>query len=183
MIAVDLSTGMLAEARKRAARGRRLRPDHVRRSTTCATTSRPHPVALVTIPYRSFLHMATTEDQLACLASVNRSLVPGGRLILNMFVPGPGVRRRTGPPSQPPRRVHRRAGPPLRAVGDTASTRSPHRTSRSERSSRRTTASGSSRATSPRCTSGWSTATRWSTSSRAPDSRWRPYMVTSTSVR
>ena len=47
------------------------------------------PVNLVTIPYRSFLHMITTEDQLTCLRNVGRSLVSGGHLILNMFVPDP----------------------------------------------------------------------------------------------
>lgn len=88
VIAVDLSTAMLAEARKRAQEAgvsdRVTFIEHDMRSFVAEP-----PVQLVTIPYRSFLHMATTEDQLACLDTVRRSLVPGGRLILNMFVPDP----------------------------------------------------------------------------------------------
>ena len=88
VLAVDLSSSMLAEARKRATDAgvadRITFIEHDMRDFVA-----PHPVELVTIPYRSFLHMATTGDQLACLASVNRSLQPGGLLILNMFVPDP----------------------------------------------------------------------------------------------
>ena len=88
VIAVDLSEAMLAEARKRAADAgvadRITFVEHDMRDFVASD-----PVELVTIPYRSFLHMATTEDQLACLASVNRSLALGCRLILNMFVPDP----------------------------------------------------------------------------------------------
>ena len=88
LIAVDLSTGMLTEARKRAAEaGVADRITFVEADMMDFVAG--DPVELVTIPYRSFLHMPSTEDQLACLASVNRSLVPGGRLILNMFVPDP----------------------------------------------------------------------------------------------
>ncbi len=45
------------------------------------------PVPLVTIPFRTFLHNLTTEDQLATLAACHRALVPGGRLALNVFNP------------------------------------------------------------------------------------------------
>ena len=88
VIAVDLSPAMLDEARKRAAEA-----GVADRITFVEYDMRdyvaPQPVELVTIPYRSFLHMATSEDQLACLDSVRRSLQPGGRLILNVFVPDP----------------------------------------------------------------------------------------------
>jgi ubiquinone/menaquinone biosynthesis C-methylase UbiE len=88
VIAVDLSAAMLAEARRRAAdAGVSDRITFVEADMRSFVASPP--VELVTIPYRSFLHMATTEDQLACLASVDASLRPGGRLILNMFVPDP----------------------------------------------------------------------------------------------
>lgn len=42
---------------------------------------------LIFIPYRSFLHLLTTEDQRAALATIRRHLQPGGRLALNIFNP------------------------------------------------------------------------------------------------
>jgi SAM-dependent methyltransferase len=42
---------------------------------------------LATVPFRPFQHLLTVEDQLACLASIRRHLVPGGRLILDLFNP------------------------------------------------------------------------------------------------
>lgn len=44
-------------------------------------------VPLVTIPFRTFLHNLTTEDQLATLGACHRALEPGGRLALNVFNP------------------------------------------------------------------------------------------------
>jgi SAM-dependent methyltransferase len=45
---------------------------------------------LVTIPFRSFLHLVLDEEQLGCLACVNRHLAPGGLLALNFYVPATG---------------------------------------------------------------------------------------------
>ncbi len=42
---------------------------------------------LVTIPFRPFQHLTTVEDQLACLNSIHRCLVEGGRLVLDLFNP------------------------------------------------------------------------------------------------
>jgi ubiquinone/menaquinone biosynthesis C-methylase UbiE len=42
---------------------------------------------LIFIPYRSFLHLLTTEEQLQALATAYRHLLPGGRLALNIFNP------------------------------------------------------------------------------------------------
>lgn len=42
---------------------------------------------LATIPFRAFQHLATVEDQLACLAGIRRHLGAGGRLILDVFNP------------------------------------------------------------------------------------------------
>jgi ubiquinone/menaquinone biosynthesis C-methylase UbiE len=88
VVAVDVSNAMLTEARKRAAdAGVSDRITFIEGDMRDFVAREP--VRLVTIPYRSFLHMTTTDQQLACLDSVWRSLVPGGRLILNMFVPDP----------------------------------------------------------------------------------------------
>lgn len=43
--------------------------------------------SLVTIPFRPFQHLLTVEDQLSCLISIHRHLIPGGRLILDIFNP------------------------------------------------------------------------------------------------
>ncbi len=43
--------------------------------------------SLVTIPFRSFQHLVTVEDQLACLACIHRHLAGGGKLILDVFNP------------------------------------------------------------------------------------------------
>jgi len=47
----------------------------------------PREYALVTIPFRSFLHLTTVEDQLATLERVREHLQPGGRLAMNVFIP------------------------------------------------------------------------------------------------
>lgn len=47
----------------------------------------PREYALITIPFRSFLHLTSVEDQLAALERVREHLRPGGRLAMNVFVP------------------------------------------------------------------------------------------------
>lgn len=41
--------------------------------------------ASVLVPARSFLHVATQEEQVACLRNILAHLEPGGRLLLNVF--------------------------------------------------------------------------------------------------
>jgi ubiquinone/menaquinone biosynthesis C-methylase UbiE len=99
VVAVDASEAMLAVGKRRASEAglsRRISWIHDDMRTFMADPAVP----LVTIPFRSFVHLTTTEDQLATLRSVRRSLVEGGRLVLNLFVPDPafiaqndGVRR------------------------------------------------------------------------------------------
>lgn len=43
--------------------------------------------ALITTPFRSFQHLLTVEDQLACLRCVAQHLAPGGRFVLDVFQP------------------------------------------------------------------------------------------------
>src|SRR5215471_8657379 len=39
---------------------------------------------LVILPFRPFQHLTAAEDQIACLASIHRHLVQGGRLVLDL---------------------------------------------------------------------------------------------------
>jgi SAM-dependent methyltransferase len=43
--------------------------------------------ALATVPFRPFQHLATVDDQLACLACIRKHLQPGATLILDLFNP------------------------------------------------------------------------------------------------
>ncbi len=45
--------------------------------------------SLVTIPFRSFQHLITVEEQKACLTCVNKHLSPHGQLIIDVFHPRP----------------------------------------------------------------------------------------------
>jgi len=56
---------------------------------------------LVTIPFRPFQHLITTEDQISCLRSIHRHLAPGGKLVLDLFnpsIPYLGAPEGTPPP-------------------------------------------------------------------------------------
>jgi hypothetical protein len=44
-------------------------------------------VALVTCPFRSYLHLADDEERRRALARARELLVPGGRLIFDVFMP------------------------------------------------------------------------------------------------
>jgi hypothetical protein len=47
----------------------------------------PRRYSLITIPFRAFQHIMTTEDQLKTLRCVREHLEPGGRLVFNVFFP------------------------------------------------------------------------------------------------
>ncbi len=46
-------------------------------------------VPLVLIPFRSLLHMTTEADRLRALTASRELLLPGGRLVFDVFAPGP----------------------------------------------------------------------------------------------
>ena len=46
---------------------------------------------LVVIPFRSFLHLSSAQEQSGCLASIHRHLTAGGRLALNFYVARAGA--------------------------------------------------------------------------------------------
>ncbi len=80
---------MLAAARSRAAS---LPPEAAARVTLLRGDMRdppelPGPFRLVSLPYRTFQHLLTPDDQFAALAGFHDLLEPGGRLALNQFDP------------------------------------------------------------------------------------------------
>ncbi len=86
VIGVDSSEGMLAVARERAELAGAeldLRYGDLRDPPV------EGPVPLVLAPFRSLLHMETEADRLAAVRAVHRLLGPGGRLVFDVFSPGP----------------------------------------------------------------------------------------------
>ena len=86
VIGVDRSAGMLHVCRKAAERAGvggllDLREGDLR---TPPVTER---VRLVTCPFRAYLHLTTDEDRLQALRAAYRLLVPGGRLVFDIFEP------------------------------------------------------------------------------------------------
>ncbi len=47
----------------------------------------PEKFGLICIPFRSFQHLLTVADQIACLECIHRHLTPGGRVALDLFNP------------------------------------------------------------------------------------------------
>jgi SAM-dependent methyltransferase len=86
VVGVDASVEMLAVAREQAELGGVTGLIDFRHGDL-----RDPPLAgafpLVTIPFRSLLHMETDRDRRAALAAVRGLLAPGGRLIFDVFTP------------------------------------------------------------------------------------------------
>jgi len=83
IVGLDASPAMLARAREKAAGLSSARwVDGDMRDFDL-----PERFGLVAIPFRSFQHLLTVDDQLACLACIRRHLAPGGRLVINVFNP------------------------------------------------------------------------------------------------
>ena len=87
VIGVDFSAGMLEVAREAAAAAGvealcDFRQGDMRRPPV---TER---VPLVTIPFRALLHMESEADRRAALGAARELLLPGGRLVFDVFAPG-----------------------------------------------------------------------------------------------
>jgi SAM-dependent methyltransferase len=85
VIGVDASEGMLEVARERASLAGvelDLRYGDLRRPPVEGT------FPLVTIPFRSLLHMQTDADRRSALRAVHALLEPGGRFVFDVFTPG-----------------------------------------------------------------------------------------------
>lgn len=93
---VDIAPRMLAICRRKLAQ----EPGEVRARTQLvrADMRRFHlhrKFRLAVVPYCSFQFLRTVSEQLECLASIRRHLVPGGRLVLDLFNPDmPGMAER-----------------------------------------------------------------------------------------
>jgi SAM-dependent methyltransferase len=86
VVGVDRSAGMLEVARERAQLAGvelDLRLGDLREPPVDGT------FPLVTIPFRSLLHMETDADRRAALRAVHVLLEPGGRFVFDVFAPGP----------------------------------------------------------------------------------------------
>lgn len=86
VVGVDSSAGMVAVCRERAALAGvdelvDLRLGDLRRPPVAER------VELVICPFRSFLHLETDADRRAALAAAYALLVPGGRLVFDVFRP------------------------------------------------------------------------------------------------
>jgi SAM-dependent methyltransferase len=86
LIGIDDSAGMLAVCRARAERAGvaglvDLRLGDLRRPPVSER------VGLVTCPFRAYLHLADDEERVAALAAARDLLVPGGRLVFDVFTP------------------------------------------------------------------------------------------------
>jgi SAM-dependent methyltransferase len=86
IVGLDLSPAMLARCRQKL----EVQPEEVRASTRLVQSSMTdfhfaEKFQLITTPFRSFQHLLTVEEQLACLRCAYEHLAPDGRLIVDMF--------------------------------------------------------------------------------------------------
>lgn len=85
---LDVSKPMLARARRKVAS----LPDEIRQRITIdegdmRTFRLDQSFALITVPFRAFLHLMQVSDQMIALRNIYRHLRPGGHLVLNFFDP------------------------------------------------------------------------------------------------
>src|SRR5262245_17921789 len=81
---IDIHPGML-EVLKRKAEALGLTPKVTLADMRDFTMPRRY--ALITIPFRAFMHLVTTADQIAALRCIREHLDPGGALVFNLWFP------------------------------------------------------------------------------------------------
>jgi ubiquinone/menaquinone biosynthesis C-methylase UbiE len=87
IVGVDSSVEMLAVARAKLAKEPDLPLSLVQADMRDFDLPDKGAFGLALVPYRSFLHLTTVEDQIACLRRIHEHLRPGGSLALNFFMP------------------------------------------------------------------------------------------------
>ncbi len=88
VVGVDRSPSMLAIARRKLEKRSRWVRERVELvEGDMRTLALDRRFALVTIPYRAFLHNLTVDDQRRTLDRVRAHVVDGGRLVMNVFDP------------------------------------------------------------------------------------------------
>lgn len=85
---IDLSKKML-EILKKDARKLKLKPKVYKADMRNFNLRKKF--SLIIVPFRSFLHNLTADDQVKTLRNIRRHLAPGGRLVLNFFFPKPDL--------------------------------------------------------------------------------------------
>lgn len=88
IVGLDASAMMLRQCEARLS----VAPENVRRRVTLVegdmrSLDLGRTFALITLPFRSFQHLLTVEDQHATLRRLHAHLQPGGRLVLDLFNP------------------------------------------------------------------------------------------------
>lgn len=88
IVGLDLSTNMLEICRKRLQK----EPVEVQARAQLIEADMcdfdlGRTFSLATIPFRPFQHLMTIDDQLACLRTIHRHLVGGGKLVFDIFNP------------------------------------------------------------------------------------------------
>jgi SAM-dependent methyltransferase len=90
IVGLDLSPYMLAKCREKlASQPREVQERVLLIQGNMADFKLAKTFSLVTSPFRPFQHLVSVEEQISCLACVNRHLAKGGRLILDVFNPDP----------------------------------------------------------------------------------------------
>jgi len=85
---IDISENML-KVLKMKAKKLRLKPKVCK--ADMRTFKLDQKFSLIIIPFRSFLHNLTIEDQIKTLKNIKNHLAPNGKFILNFFFPNPEV--------------------------------------------------------------------------------------------
>jgi SAM-dependent methyltransferase len=85
---VDISAGLLEKARARIAASH-LSKRVVLHQSDIRHDIPPGPFGLAIVALNSFMHLESTDDQLAALANIHGALEPGGILALDLFNPDP----------------------------------------------------------------------------------------------
>jgi SAM-dependent methyltransferase len=85
---LDISPKMVSRLQKKA-KGQGITAKGRARVADMRSFTSKRKYALVIVPFRVFLHLLTSDDQIAALKCIRSSLAPGGRAILNFFLPSP----------------------------------------------------------------------------------------------